>query len=224
MRRVALIPARGGSKRLPRKNIIDFFGKPIIAWTIESALASRLFDQVVVSTEDSEIAAVAKKYGAAIDMRAPALATDSARVFDVCVDYLARHPGYDVLCCLYATAPLRGAEDIKSTVNLIGEGCDFALAAAHYSLPAHQALFLEPGGGVRPVLPELIDMRASEVGEMVVDNGSTYVVSVPAFLKEKTFFGKKTRVHVMPRERSQDIDEEIDLELARFYAQKTGAA
>lgn len=220
MRRVALIPARGGSKRLPRKNIIDFLGKPIIAWTIEAAKAAGAFERVVVSTEDSEIADVARKYGAEVDLRQADLASDAARIVDVCVDYLGRNPGFDLLCVLYATAPLRKAEDIRATVELVGKDCDFAVAVTHFSLPAHQALLRAANGDVRPMMPELINKRASEVGEIVVDNGSTYAVSVPTFLKEKGFFGSRLRTHVMPRERSQDIDEAIDLELAKFFAGK----
>src|ERR1700686_1928854 len=90
MSAVAIIPARGGSKRLPRKNIIDFLGKPIIGYTIDAALQSGCFERVVVSTEDDEIAGVAEACGASVDRRAPALATDSAGVVDVCIDFLNR--------------------------------------------------------------------------------------------------------------------------------------
>lgn len=221
MRRVALIPARGGSKRLPRKNIADFLGRPIIAWTVEAALETRMFERVMVSTDDAEIAAISKKYGADVDERPPGLATDSARVFDVCADYLRRNPNFDILCCLYATAPLRTAADIRETVDLIRPGdCDFSLAVTHYNLPVHQALYLQKEGALKPVMPDLIDRRAADVPAMVVDNGSTYAASVPAFLTEKTFVGKNVRAHVMPRERSQDIDEPVDLELAKFYARR----
>lgn len=225
MRRVALIPARGGSKRLPRKNIIDFLGKPIIAWTIEAALETGLFEQVVVSTEDDEIAAIAARYGAGIDRRDAGLATDSATVRDVCVDFLKRQQqagnDYDVLCVLYATAPLRRAEDIAATVSLLREGeCSFALAATHYPYPPHQALRMGQGGAVTPFFPDLVNLRAADVGEMVVDNGSTYAVLAKAFLKAPGFYGEPLKVHLMPHERSQDIDTADDLELALYYGRK----
>lgn len=227
MRRVAIIPARGGSKRLPRKNIIDFFGKPMIAWTIEAAQKTALFDAVVVSTEDAEIKAIAEKYGAVIDDRSDSLATDDARVLDVCVDFLTREEKQgrpcDILCVLYATAPLRTVEDIQQTVGLVlPDTCNFALATTHYDLPVHQALKLDHDHLVQPLWPDLVNKRSDEIGDVVVDNGSTYAVYVPAFLNEKTFYGQGLRTHLMPRERSQDIDEAHDLELARFYAEKAG--
>ena len=134
---IAIIPARGGSKRLPRKNIADFMGKPIIAWTIEAAKASGAFERVVVSTEDEEIAAISEKFGADVDRRDPALATDTARETDVMLELLSREEQagkyYDVTCCLYATAPLRKAQDIQAVIGLLEPGkCDFALAATTY--------------------------------------------------------------------------------------------
>ena len=106
---LAVIPARGGSKRLPRKNIVDFFGKPIIAYTIEAALGSGCFSRVLVSTEDSEISDIAIQHGAEVADRPADLAGDSATVVDVCVDILNREAAagkeYDVLCCLYPAAP-----------------------------------------------------------------------------------------------------------------------
>ncbi len=225
MRRIALIPARGGSKRLPRKNIIDFLGKPIIGWTIESAIQSGCFDRVVVSTEDDEIAKVAKDYGAEIDDRDAGLSTDDARVLDVCTEFLERESDCDVLCVLYATAPLRTADDIKKTVDLVSAGeCDFSVAVTDYDMPPHQALKDTASGIAAPMWPELVNKRSDEIGKLVVDNGSTYAVSVPAFLKEKTFYGEKLKTHFMPRERSQDIDEEIDLEIAKIFATKQGLA
>ena len=228
MRRLALIPARGGSKRLPRKNIADFMGKPMIAWTIGAAKESGLFEKVVVSTEDSEIAAIAKKYGAETAVRNPALATDKARVLDVCLDFLDQDEkagrACDVLCCLYATAPLRTAADIRAASSLLNPGkCDFSLCATHYSLPPHQALRLGNNGAVTPMWPDLISKRDEEVGELVVDNGSTYFVSVLAFRKHKTFFGPNTWAHIMPRERSHDINEPVDLEILKIFAAQAAA-
>lgn len=225
MRRVALIPARGGSKRLPRKNILDFMGKPIIAWTIEAAIQTNLFEQVVVSTEDNEIAEIAANAGAKIDKRDVGLATDDARVSDVCSDFLSKDGNnYDLLCCLYATAPLRQSADIQKVVELIEPGeCDYALAATYYDLPPHQALLLTEGNKALPKWPELITKRASDVGELVVDNGSTYAVSTSAFMTTKSFYGSSMKVHIMPPERSRDIDEAHDFELAEFYARKAKA-
>ena len=222
MRRIAIIPARGGSKRLPRKNIIDFMGKPIIAWTIQSAIKTNLFDDVIVSTEDKEISEIAASYGASIDMRDTQLATDSARVTDVCIDYLNKsQKSIDTLCCLYATAPLRNDEDIKNVVKLLeSENCDSAIAVTNYDLPPHQALKWNGNNHASPKWPELVSKRADEIGSLVVDNGSTYAVKPEFLIREKSFYSENMAVHLMPRNRSQDIDEAEDLELALFYAQK----
>jgi len=225
MKRVAIIPARGGSKRLPRKNIMPFMGKPMIAHSIAAASNSGLFDRVVVSTEDGEIAEVASQYGAELDMRDPGLATDSARVTDVCVDFLQREQAagreYDVLCVLYATAPLRTAEYVEKVVSLIEPGsCDYALAVTRYELPPHQALRLMPDQSLAPMWPELVSQRADEIGELRVDNGSTYAVSVTAFLDNPSFYGPNLKGVEMPRERSVDIDTADDFELVSYYAER----
>src|SRR3990167_6850433 len=149
MTRVALIPARGGSKRLPRKNTIDFLGKPIISYTIEAALASHLFDRVIVSTEDDTIAEIAAQYHAEVNRRPENLATDQSTVVDVCVDFLSKesklnHP-ITTLVVLYATAPMRTVEDIKAVVALLSDKCDFALAVTPFSWPVHQVLKFNEG-------------------------------------------------------------------------------
>jgi len=141
MKRIAIIPARGGSKRLPRKNVADFLGKPIIAYTIEAALACHLFDKVAVSTEDREIADVARRFGASVILRPDALATDQSQVKDVCLHVLEQeaHAGrdYDGFGCLYATAPLRNVADISGTAGLIEPGvCEFSMAVTE-SRPAN---------------------------------------------------------------------------------------
>jgi len=225
MHNLAFIPARGGSKRLPRKNIATFMGKPMIAWTIEAAQHSNLFERVIVSTEDSEIAEIAKKYGAEIASRDTALASDKATVVDVCLDFLNKEQeagkNYDVLCCLYATAPLRTADDIKATMGLLEPGThDFVISATHYDLPPQQALKKTGTHEAKVMWPDLNKMREDELGELVVDNGSTYAVSVPAFIKQKSFYGPNLRVHMMPRSRSHDINEPIDLEIMKFFAEK----
>lgn len=224
---IAIVPARGGSKRLPRKNIIDFLGRPIIAYTIEAALACGLFDRVVVSTEDEEIAGVARQCGAWVLDRPQSLATDSSTVVEVCLDLLDREQkagrSYTTMCCLYATSPLRNAQDIKDTMILVTSGqCDFAMAITEYSLPPHQALRMEKTGTLAPMWPELVHRRAREVGPLYVDCGSIYVVSVPKFRDLRTFYGPGLRGHIMPHDRSVDIDVQEDLELALYFGKKAG--
>ncbi len=219
---VAVIPARGGSKRLPRKNILPFRGRPIIAYTIEAAMGSGRFNRVLVSTEDEEIAEAAAGFGAEIDERPEVLARDDAGVVDVCIDLLDREGRagrrYEVMCCLYATAPLRDANDVRCVIDLLGPGCDFAMAVTHYDLPPWQALKSTEDGGLEPMWPELVARRSQEIPSLFVDNGSTYGVRVEAFMRRRSFYGPGLRGHLMPRRRSVDIDTAEDMALAEYYA------
>jgi pseudaminic acid cytidylyltransferase len=191
----------------------------MISYTINAARDSGCFDHIVVSTEDAEIARIARKFGAMIDPRPAKLATDEARVTDLCLDLLARERSagraWTVLACLYATAPMRTAADIRATVALLEPSrCDFAMAVSRYPLPPHQALKLEKDGTLSPMWPELIGRRASELPDLVADNGSTYAVDVAAFESHRTFYGPTLRGHEMPRERSIDVDTHEDFEEA----------
>jgi pseudaminic acid cytidylyltransferase len=223
MARLALIPARGGSKRLPRKNVLPFMGRPIIAWTIEAAREAALFDDIVVSTDDDEIAEVALACGAKLDRRRADLAGDEATIVQVARDLLARRREagqHDAqMCCLYATAPLRNAADIRATMALLDEpGCNFAIAATGFTHYPHQALKLADDGRVDPMWPELCNLRGSEVGTLVAGNGSTYAVDVAAFLAHGEFYGPGMRAHLMPFTRSVDIDTADDFTIAQSLA------
>jgi CMP-N-acetylneuraminic acid synthetase len=221
-RHLAVIPARGGSKRLPRKNIIAFCGRPIISYTIEAAREAGLFARILVSTEDDEIAAVAGRWQAEVDRRPAALASDAATVAGVCLELLDRleaaGDSYDTLSVLYATAPRRTAADIRATLALIEPGsCDFAMAVTEFERPVHQALELDSEGYAVPAFPDSVNRRADAAGRFAAGNGSTYCVSVAAFRRERTFYGQPLRVHIMPRARSIDIDTVDDLNLALHY-------
>lgn len=220
-----LIPARGGSKRLPRKNIADFLGRPIIAHTIEAARASGLFSRIAVSTEDREIARIARDQGAEWHERPAALAADSARLIDVCLGFLENEERagrrYDTLGCLLPTAPMRGADDVRGVHDLLEPGaCEFAMAVTTYGLPPLQALRRTPDGFLKPMWPEFASLRSHEAPSLYVDNGSTYFATTGALRRERTFYGPRLRGYLMPRERSVDIDEPFDLELARALAQR----
>jgi len=224
MKTVAIIPARGGSKRLPRKNIVDFCGRPIIAFTMQAAVDSRCFDRIVVSTEDEEIAEVCERLGAVVDRRAARLATDTVTLVEVCLDFLDREEAagrrWDVLACLYATAPLRNAEDIRGTVALIEPGrCGFAMGVTTFDHYPYQALKFGADSALTPMWPDLVERRASELPPLRAGNGSTYVVDVGEFRRHRTFYGPNLRGHDMPRARSIDIDTRDDLELALCMAQ-----
>lgn len=221
---VALIPARGGSKRLPRKNVIDFLGRPIIAYTIDAALESGCFGRVVVSTEDDQIARVAARCGAEIDRRPAQLAEDHIGLVQVCLNFLDREAvvGRDcnILACLYATAALRNAQDIRETVELVRSGrCQFAMAVTPYLQYPHQALQFAEGGRLTPMWPDLVTKRGSDLPALRAGNGTTYVVSVADFRRHRTFYGPGLHGYEMPFERSVDIDTQSDLDYAIWLAQ-----
>jgi len=225
MSSVCLIPARGGSKRLPRKNIADFLGRPIIAYTIEAARESGLFSRIVVSTEDPEIARIARDWDAEWHERPVALAADTASVIDVCLGFLEdegrarRH--HDTLACLLPTAPMRSADDIRGVHALLEPGaCEFAMAVTTYDLPPLQALRRTVDGYLEPMWSEYNNLRSQDAPSLYVDNGSTYVAATGSLRRERSFYGPRLRGYLMPRERSVDIDEPLDLELARALARR----
>ena len=224
--RLAIIPARGGSKRLPRKNIALVCGRPVLAYTIYAARACSLFDQIVVSTEDPEISDVAKAAGATVWPRSPALATDTATVDEVCIDVLhtyrrifTAYPEY--FCCLYATGALRQPNDIAEVYALLEPGaCDFAISYRHYESNPLQALRLAPDGRLTPMWPDLVALPRQKRPPLVVDAGSIYWASTEAFLREETFYGSNLRGYPLPPERAVDIDCAQDLELMEIFMAK----
>jgi CMP-N-acetylneuraminic acid synthetase len=224
---VAIIPARGGSQRLPRKNIADFLGRPMLAYTVDAAIESACFARVVVSTEDDEIAEVARRTGAVVERRRPELAAHHVGLVDVCLDFLDREEregrAWQNLACLYATAPMRSAQDIRDTMALLEPGrCGFAMAVTSYDHYPHQALKLEAGAGLIPMWPELVARRGSDLPPLRTGNGSTYAVNVVEFRKHRSFYGPNLRGHDMPRNRSVDIDTRDDLEFAVWLAGRRG--
>jgi pseudaminic acid cytidylyltransferase len=227
MTAVAIIPARGGSQRLPRKNIADFLGRPILAYTVAAAIESGCFARVVVSTEDDEIAEVASRIGAVVDRRLPELASHEAGLVDVCLDFLEREERegrlWQTMACLYATAPLRNAQDIRDTVGLLeSERCGFAMAVTSYDHYPHQALKFESGATLTPMWPDIVAKRGSDLPPLRAGNGSTYVVDVAEFRRHRSFYGPNLRGHDMPRARSVDIDTRDDLDFAIWIASRSG--
>lgn len=224
-RRIAVIPARGGSSLLKRKALIEFKGNPRIAHTILAALESQCFEKVVTSYDDTEILGVAADFGAIPLERNPALATASATTAPVLIDVLDHEQKnreiWDVLACLYATASLRTDNDISAVVNLVEpEKCEFAMAVSHADRPIHRVLSVADNGILDVVWPDLVNLNSQEAPQYVFGNGSTYAVYVPSFLKNKSLYGPGLRGYVMPPERSVDIDTEEDLELLPYYADK----
>ncbi len=224
MKAIAIIPARGGSKRLPRKNILNFQGKPIIGWTIEAAIKAEIFDRIVVSTEDEEIANISMEFGAEVEHRSEELATDVSTVSQVCLDLLEREKNkgdrYDILCCLYATSPLRNSRDIASVMDLVTSNkCRQAMAVTSFDLPAFQAMFYSEDGSLEPMRPDLIHLNSNNLSEIVADNGSTYVTKVEDFCRSGRFVSEGMLGYQMPKIRSVDIDLKEDFQLAEYYAE-----
>lgn len=224
-RNIAVIPARGGSKRLPRKNILPFLGRPIIEHTIKAAQECALFQIVTVSTEDPEIRSIAHRYGCDIHERSPELASDTARVVHVLRDlldcYAEKGRRFEYLCCLYPTAPLRDAEDIRRAHKLlITRDADYCLAVTEYELSPFFAFTMNEKGELERRWPELAALPPWEKPKVVVDNGSMYWARVTAFLENGELEGGKAVGYMMPRWKSVDIDTREDFEMAEFFARK----
>ena len=219
--RVAIIPARGGSKRIPRKNIKPFAGIPIIAHTIETARKSGLFDQIFVSTDDIEIAEVSMKYGAAIIDRPASLADDYTGTHDVikhAVQYL-EDTGYQVedVCCMYATAPFIEIEDLKTGLKIIQEGeWKSVVAVTSFSFPIFRAIKHLEEGGVEMLFPEHYKTRSQDLPEMFHDAGQFYWMKKQYCIGEAIGFSKQTEIVVIPHWRVQDIDSIDDWERAEI--------
>lgn len=227
---LAVIPARGGSKRIPRKNIRDFGGKPIIAWTIEAARAAGVFDAIIVSTDDDEVAAVAEAHGAEAPFRRPAeLASDNAGTVPVvahAVDWF-EHNRYPVseVCCLYATAPFLRAEDIRRgrDILLSHPDAEFAFTATSYAFPIFRALHITPGGSVRMFWPENNIVRSQDLPEAWHDAGQFYWGHKESFRDNDGFFSAVSYPVILPRHLVQDIDTPEDWAVAesRLHASRS---
>lgn len=210
--RIAVIPARGGSKRIPRKNIKLFHGKPMIAWSIEAALNSACFDRVIVSTDDEEIAAISVQYGAdAPFMRPKNLSDDftgTIPVINHAITWL-RESGIDVdnVCCIYATAPFILPEDLQRGLQALKEtNVSYAFAVTSYAFPIQRALRMTDGGRVEMLNPENFSVRSQDLEEAWHDAGQFYWGKASAWLSEEPLFSEVSVPILLPRHRVQDID------------------
>lgn len=220
--KVAVIPARGGSKRIPRKNIKEFCGKPMIAYSIEAAVKSGCFDIVVVSTDSTEIAEVAQAYGAEVPfIRPEELSNDHAGTIPViqhAVDWLIEQGEDPVfVCCLYATAPFITPEAIKQGLQQLKDtNAAYAFSATSYAFPIQRAFKIKPSLGVEMFEPELFNTRSQDLEEAYHDAGQFYWGRVDAWQSEKTVFGADATPVILPRHRVQDIDTPEDWQRAEL--------
>jgi CMP-N,N'-diacetyllegionaminic acid synthase len=216
-RLLALIPARGGSKGLPGKNIRDLGGKPLIAWTIEAARRSRFLDRIVVSTDSGEIAAIAEAFGAETPfLRPPELAGDNTPGIDVVLHALRQVPGFDYVVLLQPTSPLRTAEDIDAAVAACLDGqAPACVSVTESDKPPYWLFYLGRSGEMRPVLEhEDRAVNRQFLPKAYVLNGAIYIARMDWLARTRSFLEPETRAFPMPRDRSVDIDTALDFALA----------
>lgn len=224
-KKLAIITARGGSKRIPRKNIKYFLGKPIIAYSIETALKSKLFDEVMVSTEDEEIAEIAKKYGAVVPfLRSKENADDFSGTDDVLIEvikeYQKRGVNFDICCGIYPTAPFITTERLQEAFELlISKKLDVVFPVVEFSSPIQRALKKDSENKIAMFEPKNLDKRSQDLEKAYHDVGQFYMIDTTTFLEKKLLWSDNTGVIVLPSMQVQDIDNQEDWKVAEFKYQ-----
>jgi len=222
---IAIIPARGGSQRIPRKNIKQFLGKPMIAWSIEAALRSDCFDHVWVSTDDEEIAEVANSYGAEAPFVRPAYLSDhhtpTTPVVAHAIEWAyAQGMKPSAVCCIYATAPMLQASDLQAGLGtLLSQGCDYVFSATSFSFPIQRAFKLTSQNGVQMFDPLHFQTRSQDLPQAFHDAGQFYWGQAQAWLNQTPVFSNTARAHLLPRHLVQDIDTPEDWTHAELICQ-----
>jgi pseudaminic acid cytidylyltransferase len=223
MKPVCIIPARGGSKRIPKKNVKLLNGKPLIAYSIESALNSNVFDDVIVSTDNDEIADVAREYGASIPfMRTPQTSDDHAGLADVAIEVLSDlnqiGRNYQSACFLLATAPFVTSEILKQSDKLFSENkdADALIPIVRYSYPIQRSFRINDKNFLEMRWPENYLIRTQDFEPTFHDSGLYYFIDSGALMREKRFFLEKTVGIEISETVTQDIDTEEDWEIAEF--------
>jgi N-acylneuraminate cytidylyltransferase len=220
-RKIAIITARGGSKRIPRKNIKEFCGQPILAYSIRAAMESGIFDTVMVSTDDEEIAETARKYGAEVPFyRSPETANDYATTNDVLLEVLAeygkRGQVFDMAVCIYPTAPFVTAEKLKTAVEKLSESdADTLIPVVAFSYPPQRAMIVEEGRLVFEY-PQYLDSRSQDLTPHYHDVGQFYVFRTSAFQKNRKLMVGNILPMVVSELEVQDIDNQTDWEIAEM--------
>ncbi len=219
---LCIIPARGGSQRIPRKNIKDFLGKPIIAYSIEAALNSQLFNEVLVSTDDEEIAEVARRYGAKVPfLRSKENANDFATLADVLIEVINQYrntgKSFENICCILPTAPLTTPIRIKEAFEkLVDEDLESVLPVVEFSYPILRAFEFNDDNTLKMIWPEYLTARSQDLKPAYHDSGSFYWIRSKALLDQKTLFCKNGGAIVLPETEVQDIDNATDWKLAEL--------
>jgi len=220
--RVAVIPARGGSKRIPKKNIKNFCGKPIIGWTIDIVRKSKIFNKIIVSTDDKKIGLIAKKYRAEVPFLRPSkLAHDNVATSDVvahAINWLKKK-GYKPkeVCCIYPTAPLLQIKDLKRSLKYLRSGkWQHVFSATTFESSIFRSFRENKKKKLKTIFSNKIESRTQDLDQAYHDAGQFYWGSVKYWLNKKKVFGKNSKVVLLPRWRVQDIDVMDDWEKAEI--------
>jgi N-acylneuraminate cytidylyltransferase len=218
---LAIIPARGRSKRIPRKNIKPFLGKPIMEYSIQAARACKCFDEIMVSTDDKEIAEIAISAGAQVPFfRSTEASSDTAGTAEVLIEvlyeYEKRGMYFEYLCCIYPTAPFITAQRLSYAKSLLMENnVDCILPVTKFSYPIQRGLIIE-NGYARMLWPENYSKRSQDLQDVYHDCGQFYFLNTQSLIKQKSLFPEKTMTIIVPETEVQDIDNESDWKIAEL--------
>jgi pseudaminic acid cytidylyltransferase len=221
---ICVIPARGGSKRIPRKNIKEFYGKPMIQWSIEAARQANIFENIIVSTDDDEIREIAESLNVLVPFKRPAdLSNDHANTMDVIThaSNWAQNAGLksEIICCLYATAPFVQPVDlVKAYSTIVSEEWEFVFSAGEYSSPIFRSFKQLPSGGTEMFFPEHFETRSQDLPTALFDAGMFYIGTSNAWNKNIRIFDKHSFPFKIPAWRIQDIDTFDDWTRAELMA------
>lgn len=225
MKRLCIIPARGGSKRIPKKNCKDFLGKPIIAYSIETALKSHLFDEVMVSTDDDSIAKIALQFGAKVPfIRSVQNSNDFATTFDVIQEVILKYQHDEIqfteACCLYATAPLVTAQNLKKAFSMLdSEDFSSVFPVIRFGFPIQRAVEMIDNQKLKLAYPEHELTRSQDLLPYYHDAGQFYVFNVEKVLNEQKLYTANSGIFEIPEIEAQDIDNEVDWQMAELKYQ-----
>lgn len=215
---IAVIPARSGSKRLPGKNIKDLCGKPMLAWSIEAAKKSKMFEKIIVSTDSARYEFIAREYGAKSLLRSMEYATDTASSWDVVKEVLDSVGRWwhsdDTVCLLQPTSPLRTAEDIIIGYKILRENNAYCVVGVCETDPPMWCNTLPESGRMENFINKLHDVPRENLPKYFKINGALYIVGIDYLEHMGSIYGAKTFAYVMPRERSVDVDTEFDFKVA----------
>ncbi|MFJ8089697.1 cytidylyltransferase domain-containing protein [Lysinibacillus sp. NPDC095746] len=216
---LAIIPARGGSKGVPRKNIKELAGKPLIAWTIEEAKKSKYIDRIIVSSEDKEILQVAQKFGADVPFVRPAnLAEDTTAGIEPVLHALEHFSDYEYVVMLQPTSPLRLVEDIDGCIEqLLQENGEFCVSVCEVGQSPYWMYTLDSSAKMQPLLKQqTLITRRQDLPKVYTLNGAIYLANIDLLKQTRNFITEETIAYVMPVERSYDIDTEEDFKICEY--------